>query len=84
MNLRIVGLGRDWSANRKIDVVLRLLPGESIEDLSREVGVVAPQPIDHLVHGEDLIGCLRRSRQTALNSDSGIRNRAAQDRAAWI
>lgn len=28
-----------WSANRKIDVVLRLLRGESIEDVSREVGV---------------------------------------------
>lgn len=28
-----------WSANRKIDVVLRLLRGESLEDVSREVGV---------------------------------------------
>lgn len=28
-----------WSANRKIDVVLRLLGGESILDVSREVGV---------------------------------------------
>lgn len=28
-----------WSANRKIDVVLRLLRGESIEDVSLEVGV---------------------------------------------
>ena len=28
-----------WSANRKIDVVLRLLRGESIEDVSRDVGV---------------------------------------------
>lgn len=30
-----------WSANRKIDVVLRLLRGESLEDVSREVGVEA-------------------------------------------
>src|SRR5690554_8210281 len=30
-----------WSANRKIDVVLRLLRGESLEDVSREVGVGA-------------------------------------------
>ena len=30
-----------WSANCKIDVVLRLLRGESIEDVSREVGVEA-------------------------------------------
>jgi transposase-like protein len=28
-----------WSANRKIDVVLRLLRGESLEDVSRQVGV---------------------------------------------
>ena len=28
-----------WSANRKIDVVLRLLRGEALEDVSREVGV---------------------------------------------
>jgi transposase-like protein len=28
-----------WSANHKIDVVLRLLRGEAIEDVSREVGV---------------------------------------------
>ncbi|CAN5899574.1 hypothetical protein BH23ACT5_BH23ACT5_10680 [soil metagenome] len=30
-----------WSANRKIDVVLRLLGGETLEDVSREVGVEA-------------------------------------------
>jgi transposase len=30
-----------WSANRKIDVVMRLLRGESLEDVSREVGVEA-------------------------------------------
>jgi len=30
-----------WSANRKIDVVLRLLRGEALEDVSREVGVEA-------------------------------------------
>lgn len=30
-----------WSANRKIDVVLRLLRGESLEDVSREVRVEA-------------------------------------------
>jgi transposase-like protein len=30
-----------WSANRKIDVVLRLLRGESLEEVSREVGVEA-------------------------------------------
>jgi putative transposase len=28
-----------WSANRKLDVVLRLLRGEKLEDLSREVGI---------------------------------------------
>jgi hypothetical protein len=28
-----------WLANRKIDVVLRLPRGESIEDVSREIGV---------------------------------------------
>lgn len=30
-----------WSANRKIDVVLWLLRGESLEEVSREVGVEA-------------------------------------------
>ncbi len=30
-----------WSANRKIDVVMRLLRGESLEDVSRQVGVEA-------------------------------------------
>ena len=30
-----------WSANRKIDVVLRVLRGESLEEVSREVGVEA-------------------------------------------
>lgn len=30
-----------WSAHRKIDVVLRLLRGESLEEVSREVGVEA-------------------------------------------
>ncbi len=31
--------GQRWSAGRKRDVVLRLLRGESLEALSREVGV---------------------------------------------
>src|SRR5690606_41459772 len=30
-----------WSANRKIDVVLRRLRGEPLEDVSREAGVEA-------------------------------------------
>ena len=30
-----------WSANRKLDVVLRLLRGEKLEEVSREVGVEA-------------------------------------------
>ena len=30
-----------WSANKKIDVVMRLLRGESLEDVSRDVGVEA-------------------------------------------
>jgi transposase-like protein len=30
-----------WSANRKMDVVMRLLRGEPIEELSRELGVEA-------------------------------------------
>ena len=30
-----------WSANRKMDVVLRLLRGEKLEELSRELGVEA-------------------------------------------
>jgi len=30
-----------WSASRKLDVVLRLLRGEKLETLSREVGVEA-------------------------------------------
>src|SRR5580698_10967011 len=30
-----------WSANRKLDVVLRLLRGEKLEELSRELGVEA-------------------------------------------
>jgi len=34
-----LGPGQRWSAGRKRDVVLRLLRGESIEALSRELGV---------------------------------------------
>ena len=30
-----------WSANKKMDVVLRLLRGEKLEELSRELGVEA-------------------------------------------
>jgi transposase-like protein len=30
-----------WSANKKLDVVLRLLRGEKLEALSRELGVEA-------------------------------------------
>src|ERR1700689_409028 len=30
-----------WSANKKLDVVLRLLRGEKLEELSREVGIEA-------------------------------------------
>jgi transposase len=30
-----------WSANRKMDVVMRLLRGESLDSLSRELGVEA-------------------------------------------
>ena len=34
-----LGPGQRWSAGRKRDIVLRLLRGESIEALSRELGV---------------------------------------------
>jgi len=34
-----LGPGQRWSAGRKRDVVLRLLRGESIEALSRELGI---------------------------------------------
>ena len=34
-----LGPGQRWSARRKRDVVLRLLRGESLEALSRELGV---------------------------------------------
>jgi len=34
--------GPRWSAGRKMDVVLRLLCGEKVEELSRELGVVGP------------------------------------------
>jgi transposase len=34
-----LGLGQRWSAGRKRDVVLRVLRGESLDALSREVGV---------------------------------------------
>jgi transposase-like protein len=30
-----------WSANKKLDVVLRLLRGEKLEEVSREVGIEA-------------------------------------------
>ena len=30
-----------WSANKKLDVVLRLLRGVKLEELSREVGIEA-------------------------------------------
>jgi transposase len=30
-----------WSANKKLDVVLRILRGEKLEEVSREVGVEA-------------------------------------------
>jgi transposase len=50
-----------WSANKKLDVVLRLLRGEKLEELSREVGVeahrLAAWPDEFLDAGkEDLKG----------------------------
>ena len=30
-----------WSSKRKLDVVMRLLAGESLENVSREIGVEA-------------------------------------------
>ena len=35
----VLGPGQRWSASRKRDVVLRLLRGESLDAVSREVGV---------------------------------------------
>lgn len=32
-----------WTASKKMEVVLRILRGESLEDLSREIGVPASQ-----------------------------------------
>ncbi len=32
-----------WTASKKIGIVLRILRGESLEDLSREIGVSASQ-----------------------------------------
>ncbi len=39
VGLGALALGRRWSASRKRDVVLRLLRGESLDAVSREVGV---------------------------------------------
>ena len=33
-----------WSSNKKLDVVLRLLRGEKLEELSRELGIEAHRP----------------------------------------
>jgi len=32
-----------WSASRKMEIVLRYLRGESIDDLSREIGIAASE-----------------------------------------
>lgn len=32
-----------WTAARKMEIVLRIMRGESLEDLSREIGVAASQ-----------------------------------------
>src|SRR5690606_25128318 len=54
-----------WSANRKIDVVLRLLRGESLEEVSREVGVEAHRlqawRDDFLESGKAAAACFYRS-----------------------
>ena len=39
VGLGALALGQRWSASRKRDVVLRLLRGESLDAVSREVGV---------------------------------------------
>lgn len=36
---KVVGSPKRWSASRKKDVVMRLLRGEEIDEVSREVGV---------------------------------------------
>ena len=40
-----------WSAGRKMDLVLRLLRGEKLEELSRELGVVIHAKGEHYVLG---------------------------------
>ena len=37
------GQVKRWSASRKMDIVMRYVRGETLEDLSREIGVAAPQ-----------------------------------------
>ena len=32
-----------WTATRKMEVVLRYMRGESLNDLSRKIGIAAPQ-----------------------------------------
>lgn len=57
-----LGPNQRWSASRKRDVVLRLLRGESVEALSREVGVEVYR--------------LEKWRVKALNGiDNGLRER---------
>ena len=57
-----LGPNQRWSASRKRDVVLRLLRGESVEALSREVGVEVYR--------------LEKWRGKALNGiDNGLRER---------
>ncbi|NGX38499.1 MAG: hypothetical protein K1000chlam2_01673 [Chlamydiae bacterium] len=37
-----------WSASRKMEVVVRCLRGESLDNLSREIGVAATYPTKNL------------------------------------
>ena len=56
-----------WSANKKMDVVLRLLRGESLELVSREIGVeahrIAAWRDEFLEHGKEGLRAKPSARQ---------------------
>ena len=40
---KIIRRPKRWSANRKMEIVVRYIRGESLESLSREIGVATSQ-----------------------------------------
>lgn len=69
-----------WTAPKKMEVVLRILRGESLEDLSREIGVSASQIEDwHRVAIEGIESSLKSRTEDPLYAELNLAKRRIGD-----